>query len=128
MKILLDTHTFLWWITDSPQLSPRVREIIRDARNDLFLSAASGWEMAIKAKLGKLDLPDNLEGFISEQLAINAIHGLPVQMSHALHVYVLPGYHKDPFDRMLIAQAQMEKLPILTADPQLGRYGVETIW
>jgi PIN domain nuclease of toxin-antitoxin system len=91
--------TFLWWITDDPQLSHRVREIIRDARNDLFLSAASGWEMAIKAQLGKLDLPGNLEGFI-----------------------------QDPFDRMLIAQAQMEKLSILTADPQLGRYEVETIW
>jgi len=78
MKGLLDTHTFLWWITDNPQLSPRVREILSNGDNVLFLSAVSGWEMAIKAKLGKLHLPENLEGFISEQLAVNAINTLPV--------------------------------------------------
>jgi len=128
MKALLDTHTFLWWITDKPKLSPLAREIITDADNELFLSAASGWEMVIKARLGKLQLPDNADSFISEQLALNAIVSLPVQMSHALHVYALPNHHRDPFDRMLMAQAQMERLPILTADPQIGRYAVETIW
>jgi len=128
MKALLDTHTFLWWITDNPQLSPLAREIITDADNELFLSAASGWEMVIKARLGKLQLPDNADSFISEQLALNAIVSLPVQMSYALHVYALPNHHRDPFDRMLVAQAQMERLPILTADPQIGRYAVETIW
>lgn len=128
MKALLDTHTFLWWITDKPQLSHLAREIITDADNELFLSAASGWEMVIKARLGKLQLPDNEDSFISEQLALNAIVSLPVQMSHALHVYALPNHHRDPFDRMLVAQAQMERLPILTADPQIGRYAVETIW
>ncbi len=128
MKALLDTHTFLWWITDKPQLSHLAREIITDADNELFLSAASGWEMVIKARLGKLQLPDNADSFISEQLALNAIVSLPVQMSHALHVYALPNHHRDPFDRMLVAQAQMERLPILTADPQIGRYAVETIW
>ena len=128
MKGLLDTHTFLWWITENPQLSPRVREIVSNGDNLLFLSAVSGWEMAIKAKLGKLHLPENLEGFISEQLAVNAINTLPVQMSHALHVYSLPDLHRDPFDRMLVAQAQLEKLPILTIDPQIAQYLVETIW
>jgi len=128
MKALLDTHTFLWWITDNPQLSLRVREIIGDGNNDLFLSAASGWEMAIKAQLGRLKLADNLERFISEQLAINAIYSLPVQMSHALHVYTLPNHHGDPFDRMLVAQAQLENLPLLTNDPQIARYPVEIIW
>lgn len=128
MRALLDTHTFLWWITDDPQLSPRVREIISDGANELFLSAASGWEMAIKAKLGRLHLPDNLESFIFEQLAINAIESLPVQMSHALHVYMLPDHHRDPFDRLLIAQAQLEDLPILTIDPQIAQYTVKTIW
>lgn len=128
MKGLLDTHTFLWWITENPQLSPRVREIVSNGDNVLFLSAVSGWEMAIKAKLGKLHLPENLEGFISEQLAVNAINTLPVQMSHALHVYSLPDLHRDPFDRMLVAQAQLEKLPILTIDPQIAQYLVETIW
>ncbi len=128
MKGILDTHTFLWWITDSPQLSPRVREIVSNGDNVLFLSAVSGWEMAIKAKLGKLHLPGNLESFISEQLAVNAINTLPVQMSHALHVYILPDHHRDPFDRILVAQAQLEKLPIITIDPQISQYSVETIW
>ncbi len=127
-RALLDTHTFLWWITDNPQLSSRVREIISDGNNELFLSAASGWEIAIKAQLGRLQLPDNLEHFISEQLTINAIYGLPVQMSHALHVSVLPNHHQDPFDRILVAQAQLENLAILTADPQIARYPVKVVW
>lgn len=128
MRALLDTHTFLWWITDNPQLSSRVREIIRDGNNELFLSAASGWEIVIKAQLGRLNLPDNLEHFISEQLTINSIYSLPVQMSHALHIFVLPNHHQDPFDRILVAQAQLENLAILTADQQIARYPVEVIW
>lgn len=128
MRAMLDTHTFLWWIIDNPQLSSRVREIISNSDNIIFLSAVSGWEIAIKAKLGKLLLPENPESFISEQLAVNAINPLPLQMSHALHVYRLPDHHRDPFDRMLVAQAQLEKLPILTVDPQIAQYSVETIW
>lgn len=128
MKVLLDTHAFLWWIADDPQLSARAREIISDGANTLYLSAASGWEIAIKAKLGKLKLPSNLAPFIAEQLADNAITALAVEMHHALHVYTLPDYHRDPFDRILIAQAQLEKLPILTADPQIARYPVEVLW
>jgi len=128
MRALLDTHTFLWLITDDPRLSPRVRKIMSDGGNELFLSAASGWEMAIKAKLGRLQLPGDLERFISEQLALNAIESLPVEMSHALNVYKLPDHHRDPFDRMLIAQARLENLPILTADSQISRYPVKVIW
>jgi PIN domain nuclease of toxin-antitoxin system len=128
MKALLDTHTFLWWITDDPRLSTKVREIIGEGANELYLSAASGWEMAIKVSLGRLRLPDALERFIPEQLALNAIKSLPVQMSHALRVYALPDYHRDPFDRLLIAQAQLEDLPILTRDTQIARYQVKTIW
>jgi PIN domain nuclease of toxin-antitoxin system len=128
MKVLLDTHTFLWWITDHPQLSPRVREIIRDGNNELFVSAATGWEITIKAKLGRLQLPDEPQRFILEQLSLNAIQSLPIQMSHALHVFTLPDHHRDPFDRILISQAQLEGLPILTADPQIALYQVEIIW
>lgn len=128
MRALLDTHTFLWWTTDDPQLSPRGREIIGDASNQLFLSTASGWEMAIKARLGKLHLPNDLESFVTGQLVINSIESVPVQMSHALHTYALPDYHRDPFDRLLVAQARLENLPILTADPQISRYSVEVIW
>ena len=92
MKALLDTHTFLWWITDDQRLSAVVRDIISDGENNIYLSAASGWEIAIKAKIGKLSLPDDLISFIAEQLTINAISSLPIQMSHTLHTYSLPPY------------------------------------
>jgi PIN domain nuclease of toxin-antitoxin system len=128
MKVLLDTHTFLWWITDHPKLPSRVREIIGDGNNELFVSAASGWEIAIKAQLGRLQLPDEPQRFILEQLSLNAIQSLPIQISHALHVFSLPNHHRDPFDRILISQAQLEGLPILTADPQISLYPVEVIW
>ncbi|MEW6572225.1 MAG: type II toxin-antitoxin system VapC family toxin [Bacillota bacterium] len=128
MRALLDTHTFLWWITDDPQLSARVREFISDGENELFFSAASGWEIAIKARLGKLSLQEDLESFLFEQLSINGINSFPVQMSHALHVYNLPDYHRDPFDRLIIAQARVENMPVITADPQFARYPVEIIW
>ena len=128
MRVLLDTHTFLWWIANNKQLSNTSRNIIGNSQNELFFSVASGWEMAIKARLGKLELPKNLEQFIAEQLQQNAIAGLPIQMSHALHVYTLPPLHRDPFDRLLIAQSQLENMPILTIDPQIGRYDVEVIW
>ena len=128
MKVLLDTHTFLWWIADSPRLSARAREVIRDSNNELVFSAASGWEIAIKAQLGRLQLPDNLEQFIVEQLSLNTILVLPIQLRHALHVYTLPQHHRDPFDRMLVAQSQVENLPVLTTDPQIAQYEVKTIW
>jgi PIN domain nuclease of toxin-antitoxin system len=128
MRALLDTHAFLWWITDDPRLSPQVRKIIGEGTNELFLSAASGWEIAIKAQLGRLELSGDLVGFISRQLHLNALQSLPIQMSHAVHVHTLPGLHRDPFDRLLVAQSQLENLPILTADPQIARYSVTTIW
>ena len=92
MKALLDTHTFLWWITDDARLSPRAREVISDGSSELFLSAASGWEIAIKTQLGRLELPDEPERFISEQLLTNAIQTLSIQMSHGLHVYSHPRF------------------------------------
>lgn len=128
MRLLLDTHAFLWWITDDPRLSEKAREIMSDGKNQLFLSAASGWEIAIKAKLGKLKVSDNLEHFIPEQVALNAIENLPIVLSHVLHVYTLPDYHRDPFDRLLISQAQLEGLPILTVDSQISQYPVEVLW
>ncbi|SHI78849.1 type II toxin-antitoxin system VapC family toxin [Desulfofundulus thermosubterraneus] len=109
-------------------MSPRARKIISSGENKLYLSAASGWEMAIKARLGKLSLPDNPEPFILEQLAVNAIEPLAVSMRHALHVYTLLDFHRDPFERLLIAQAQLENLPIITADPQIASYPVEVVW
>jgi PIN domain nuclease of toxin-antitoxin system len=128
MRALLDTHVFLWWITDDPRLSNKVREIIGDGENEIFLSVASGWEIAIKTKLGRLQLPDEPERFIPEQMALNAIFSLPIQMSHALHVYKLPDHHRDPFDRLIVAQAMLEDLPVLTADPRMARYPIKVIW
>jgi PIN domain nuclease of toxin-antitoxin system len=128
MKALLDTHAFLWWITDDARLSSRVRDLTGDSTNRLFLSAASGWEIAIKAQLGKLQLPDNLERYIADQLSLNGFESLPIQLRHALHVYSLPDFHRDPFDRILVAQSQLEQLPILTVDPQIARYEVDVIW
>jgi len=129
MRVLLDTQAFLWWITNSlDRLSQKAILIFQDGNNELFLSAASGWEIAIKAQLGKLTLPDNPVVFVGNQITTNAIQPLPIQLSHALHVYSLPPYHRDPFDRILVAQSRIENLPILTIDSQIARYNVETIW
>lgn len=128
MRALLDTHTFLWWISDSPELSDDVREIIADERNEPIFSVVSGWEIVIKAGVGKLELPDAPETFVTEQLSRNDFKVLPIHLKHALQAYDLPDHHHDPFDRLLVAQALLETTPILTADPEIYRYPVETIW
>ena len=128
MKAILDTHFFLWWIAGSPQVSPKAHETIADGSNTLYLSAASGWEIAIKAKLGKLTMPEDIKVFLMEQLSLNSIHPLAVQLNHTLQVYSLPFLHRDPFDRLLIAQSQLENYPIITADEQISKYPVEIIW
>ncbi len=128
MRALLDTHAFLWWVLDKPQVSDRVREIIADGRNELFFSAASGWEIAIKARLGRLEIPGGPERFLTEQLSRNAIQALPIYLSHAVRTYALPAHHPDPFDRLLVSQALLERLPILSADAQISRYPVEVVW
>ena len=128
MKILLDTHAFLWWITDDPRLSDLARKLISQTKNQLFLSAASGWEIVIKAKLGRLKLTKEPHRFVLEQMRINAVSELPIQMAHALQVFTLPDFHRDPFDRMIVAQARFEKMPVLSADPEIRKYQVEVIW
>ena len=128
MKALLDTHVFLWWITDAPQLPSHVRDLISDGENEFFLSAASCWEIAIKARLGKITLPARPDVYIADQMAENAIQGLPIEASHAFQVFHLPLHHRDPFDRMLIAQAQVENLPIMTSDPFFPKYKVKILW
>ena len=126
--MLLDTHAFLWWIADDPRLSRRAREVFAEGRNELLFSAASGWEIAIKAGLGKLEVPEDIEEFIDEQLSKNAFRALPIRLSHALRVNSLPDHHRDPFDRLLVAQSVLEGLPILSADPQVALYPVEVVW
>lgn len=128
MKVLLDTHTFLWWNMDAPQLSKQVREIIADGRNDIFFSAASGWEIAIKYARGRLELPEPPDVYVSQRLVLHRFTPLSIQMSHVLHVHNLPDIHRDPFDRLLVAQSQMENLPLLTADEHMVQYDVTVIW
>ena len=128
MKALLDTHAFLWWITDDPQLSRRARKFIADGRNEIFFSAASGWEIAIKAQRNRLRLSGTPERFIAEQLTLNGFQSLPIQLSHALNVYGLPDHHRDPFDRLLVVQSRLEGLPLITADQDIIKYDVEVIW
>lgn len=128
MKVLLDTHSFLWWVTDDPRLSPRAREIIGNGENTLLFSAASAWEIAIKARLGRLVLSEPVAEFVPDQLALNAIESLPIALNHALAAGSLPDHHRDPFDRMLVAQGQAENMPILTGDPLIAQYEVEILW
>jgi PIN domain nuclease of toxin-antitoxin system len=127
MRVLLDTHVFLWWIMDSPMLPEAARAVIGDGDNELFLSAASGWEIAIKSQLGRLQLQGPPQEFVAEQLAQNRIHSLPILMAHALHVFSLPWHCRDPFDRLLVAQSQLENLPLLTFDEDIARYDVQLI-
>ena len=127
MKAILDTHIFLWWNMDDPQLSSTIRAIISDGRNELFLSAASAWEIAIKAARGRLNLPTKPRDYVSDRLVLHSLQPLPITLSHALQVYALPNHHRDPFDRLLVAQGQFENMPILTADPLIAKYDVETI-
>jgi PIN domain nuclease of toxin-antitoxin system len=128
VKVLLDTHVFLWWVTNKSHLSEYAHDLIADGHNELLLSAAAGWEIVIKANLGKLRLPDNPVDFIMAQMALNRIEPLSISMRHALHVHTLPSHHRDPFDRIMIAQCQVERAPILTADPLIARYAVERLW
>ena len=128
MRVLLDTHAFLWWIGDDPRLSERAREVFSDGDNDLVFSAASGWEIAIKARLGRLHVPGDLNTYLVRQLTENYTSVLPVHLSHALRVHALPDHHRDPFDRLLVVQAIVEEMPLLSADPRIARYPVEVVW
>jgi len=128
MKAILDTHIFLWWNMDDPQLSSPIREIISDGRNELFLSAASAWEIAIKVSRGRLILPAPPQEYVPDRLVLHGFRPLPISLSHALHVCDLPDHHRDPFDRLLVAQAQLEDMPILTADSTIAKYDVETVF
>jgi PIN domain nuclease of toxin-antitoxin system len=128
MKILLNTHTFLRWITDVPEIPATARELISNGHNELYWSAASSWEVSIKYALGRLPLPDAPEKFLPFELAQNRIESLPVIDTHAFQAGQLPRHHRDPFDRMLIAQAQVESLVLLSNDPQLRLYDVRVRW
>jgi PIN domain nuclease of toxin-antitoxin system len=126
MKILLDTHTFLWGITDASKIPQRVRSLI--LAEEPWISVASVWEILTKVQLGKLDLPKPTGPFVLSQLFLNGVQVIPVTMHHVLQVEALTLHHRDPFDRLLIAQCIGEKWPIVTADPLFAHYPVEVIW
>ncbi len=128
MRALLDTHAFLWWIDDDPMLPPRVREIIGDGENEILLSVVSVWEIAIKKSLGRLDMPADFARFMSEQISLNGFRVLPVELAHALRIESLSHHHRDPFDRLLIAQGLVEDVAILSRDDDFSAYGVERVW
>jgi PIN domain nuclease of toxin-antitoxin system len=128
MKLLLDTHTFLWWITDDPQISAKALELLGDGQNDLYWSAASSWEVAVKYALDRLPLPDPPAIFLPAELGKNRIESLPIIDTHAFQAGLLPRHHRDPFDRMLVAQAQVETLGLISNDPKIRLYNVNVYW
>jgi PIN domain nuclease of toxin-antitoxin system len=128
MKFIADTHAFIWFVTDSPLLSPKAKGLFESSESVRLLSMASLWELAIKANLGKLTFAKPLGEFIPQQLVLNYIHVLDISMSHVLQVGTLPLHHRDPFDRMIIAQSLVEDLPVLSNDEAFDAYGVKRIW
>ena len=128
MKALLDTHVFLWSLLGDERLSARARTLLEDARNEVYFSAASAFEIALKVTKGRLDLPEPPEILIPSRLASFAFEAMPISVDHAVRAAQLPPIHADPWDRLLIAQAQIEGLPIVSADPLVAQYDVVTIW
>jgi PIN domain nuclease of toxin-antitoxin system len=128
MRLLVDTHAFLWWVEGEPSLPKRARAAIANENNECLLSVASAWELAIKAGLGKIRLALPVRRYVAEHVAANGFRLLDIELSHVGRVETLDPHHGDPFDRLLIAQALEERLPIVTADAFFGKYGVERIW
>jgi PIN domain nuclease of toxin-antitoxin system len=128
MKLILDTHTFIWWATSSDKLSSNVLALLNNADNQLILSLASVWEMQIKCQIGKLQLGKSVPTLVANQQENNHLLVLPIDLSHVYALENLPGVHKDPFDRIIVAQAVVENLPIITIDPLFDRYPVVRMW
>lgn len=128
MRLLLDTVAFLWIIGDSRDLSAGARRAFANPDNEVFLSAASAWEIAVKHRAGRLPLPQHPDVFVPAQRAAHGIERLDISEEAALHVARLPDLHRDPFDRMLVAQALLEGLVLLTPDEAIRNYPVRTLW
>lgn len=128
MRLLIDSHVFLWWGLDSPRLSASAGAAIADRRNEVLVSAATVWELTIKAARGKLELAPDPATFFAEQMSINGFSPLPVRAEHAVAVWNLPNHHADPFDRILVAQAIVESATLVTADQRLPAYPVPILW
>ena|SRR5438128_8804368 len=128
MRLMLDTHSFLWFVQGDPRLSATARQLAEDPVNDRFLSAASVWEMGIKISVGKLRLESPIEIFIPEHLNDNGMGLLGITVEHIAAISLLPFHHRDPFDRMLVAQAQVEQMAVVSVDPALDAYGITRLW
>src|SRR5580704_1747192 len=128
MRLLLDTHTLLWWLEENPSLPRSARKLIANKSNDVLVSAASAWEVATKVRLGKLPIAIDLAHDFSAYLERERFETLAVSAEHGIRAGLLPGPHKDPFDRMLIAQAQAENIPIVSNEISFESYGVRLLW
>lgn len=128
MKLLLDTHAFIWMNTQPNRLSHTVRQLCQSGEHDFYLSIASPWEIQIKQQLGKLSLGMPLEQLVTQNIEQNNIQLLPIDLKHIQHLQKLPPHHNDPFDRMMIAQALVEKMSILSIDSAFSAYAVPVIW
>jgi PIN domain nuclease of toxin-antitoxin system len=128
VRALLDTHAFLWFVLNDAQLSGNARAFIADPTNILEISPATYWEIAIKISVGKYALTQPFRPFMEDQIRINRFHILPIAVAHAAVVATLPMRHRDPFDRLLIAQAVVEQIPILSNDPTFDAYPVTRLW
>lgn len=128
MRLLLDTHAFLWFILDDPQLSAQATSLIVEPDNDILISPASYWEMAIKISLNKYSLPEPYESFMERELATNDFRVLPIEPKHTAALVTLPFHHRDPFDRLLVAQAMVERIPLISHDLRLDAYPISRRW
>jgi PIN domain nuclease of toxin-antitoxin system len=128
MNLLSDTHAFIWSFSNTKKLSPTAAQAFKNPANQIFVSVASIWEIQIKIGLGKMIFNDTLENIINEQQTVNNIQILPVKLAHALFLENLPLHHKDPFDRLLISQAVVENMTLVTADPEFSKYPVNLLW
>ena len=128
MRLLLDTHTFLWFILEDSQLAETARTLIEDGSTEVYVSMTSLWEIAIKTSLGKLDLPLPFDQYVPSQVLINNMFTLPFRVSLLQEVAVLPFHHRDPFDRLLIAQCMVEDMPIISRDSAFDDYAAERLW
>ena len=128
MRLLLDTHTVLWFLRNDPSLSVNARTAIEDPANDKLVSIATCWEMSIKAGLKRLGLVEPVAVFLARELPANSLALLEISLAHATAVESLPQHHKDPFDRLLIAQALIENIPIVSVDTAFDPYGVSRLW
>jgi len=128
LRVLLDTHAFLWLVSDDPKLSERAKSVFLDGGNELLCSAVIGFEIAVKFSLGKLELAEQPREFIDNRMRKNAFTRLPVTLAHTYRLAHLPFHHRDPFDRLLVAQALEEDVPLLSVDEVLSEYGIRRIW